>query len=334
MRGLRVLGRSFAALAALGYATALSGCSLLASAPPAVTVSAAPSPFPASSASPAPTPTAEHAPYIAVFGAEASGAFQQGVSKAAESGKHPVVFESGGLSALSAYQPAGSCTAIAFLSGSDAAVPAASVPVLVFASEGQQIGSDVPHLTYADADAAETALSLTLAYPPHEMPVRMIGLFTSADSRAYTVWREAAENGRVFAKAEFFLAEPVPEETPVPKKTPPSPTPVPTLEERVAELLSGFYPGMIDGIYAETGELAVAAAEALAQLGRNDMEVFAASTGANAPSLLSPLLVACVGLNEEEAGGLCYSAASALLDGEAVSPLVVLPETFVYDPKS
>ena len=64
------------------------------------------------------------------------------------------------------------------------------------------------------------------------------------------------------------------------------------------------------------------------------MEVFAATTSANAESLLSPLLVASVGLNAEEAGGLCYSAACALLDGEAVTPFVVLPQTFAYNPKS
>ena len=332
MRGLRVLCRSCQALAALGCAAVLSGCSLLASAPPAA-ATAAPSPSPASSASPAPTPSPESTPCIAVFGAEASGAFQQGVSSAAETGKYPVVFESGAVSELASYQPAGRCAAIAFLSGAETA-PSASVPVFVFASEGQRVGADVPHLTYADAYAAETALSLALAYPPHETPVRLIGLFTSAESRAYTVWREAAESGRVFAKAEFFQIESIPEETPAPKKYPPSPTPIPTLEERLTELLSGYYPGMIDGIYAETGALAVAAAGVLAQLGRDDMEVFAASTGANAASLLSPLLVACVGLNAEEAGGLCYNAASALLDGEAVAPFVVLPQTFAYDPKS
>ena len=335
MRGLRVFRRSLAALAVLSCAAALSGCSLLASPPPAT---ATPSNIPftpfASSVSPVPlpSPSPADAPYLAVFGAEESNAFHQGVSKAAESGKYPVVFEPGGVEALAGYQPAEHCVAIVYLSGADAVVPQTAVPVFVFAAEGQRVGAQVPHLTYADAYAAETALDLAVAYPPHETPVRLIGLFANAESRAYTVWREAATSGRVFSKAELFLTEPVPEETPKPKKEPPSPTPIPTLEERLTELFSGFYPGMIDGIYAETGELAVAAAGVLAQLGRNDMEVFAASTGANAPGLLSPLLVSCVGLNAEEAGGLSYSAASTLLDGEAVTPFVVLPQTFAYSP--
>jgi hypothetical protein len=291
-------------------------------------------PSPASSISPVPSSSPEDAPYVAVFGAETSNAFGQGVSKAAETGKYPVVFEPGGVDALSTYNPTNNCVAIVFLSGTDAAVPQAAVPTFVFAAEGQRVGADVPHLTYADAYAAETALDLCVAYPPHETPVRLIGLFSSEQSHAYSVWHEAATSGRVFSKAELFLTEPAPEETPKPKKEPPSPTPIPTLEQRLTALFSGFYPGMIDGVYAETGELAVAAAGVLAQLGRDDMEVFAASTGANAPGLLSPLLAVCVGLNAEEAGGLCYSAACALLTGEAVTPFVVLPQTFAYNPKS
>ena len=335
MRGLRVFRRSLAALTVLmGCAAALSGCSLLTSPPPAATPPSLPSAAPATSASALPSPSPEDAPSLAVFGAEVSGAFRQGLSQAAETGKYQVVFEPGGVDALSAYQPAGRRVAIVFLSGAEATVPRTTVPVFVFASEGQRVGAEVPHLTYADAYAAETALDLCVAYPPHETPVRLIGLFTNEQSHAYSVWHEAATNGRVFSKAEFFLTEPAPEETPKPKKEPPSPTPIPTLEERLTALFSRFYSGMIDGVYAETGELAVAAAGVLAQLGRDDMEVFAASTGANAPGLLSPLLVACVGLNAEEAGGLCYSAASALLDGEAVTPFVVLPQTFAYDPKS
>ena len=335
MRGLRVFRRSLAALTVLmSCAAALSGCSLLASPPPAATPPALPSATPATSASALPSSSPEDAPALAVFGAEASGAFRQGLSKAAETGKYQVVFEPGGVDALSTFQPAGRCVAIVFLSGAQAAVPRTNLPVFVFAAEGQRVGAEVPHLTYADAYAAETALDLCVAYPPHETPVRLIGLFTSEQSRAYSVWREAATNGRVFSKAELFLTEPTPEETPAPKKYPPSPTPILTLEERLTALFSRFYPGMIDGVYAETGELAVAAAGVLASLGRDDMEVFAASTSANAPGLLSPLLVACVGLNAEEAGGLCYSAASALLDGEAVTPFVVLPQTFAYTPKS
>jgi len=333
MRGLRAFRRSLAALIALSCAAALSGCSLLSPSTPVDVTPLGISPASsASSASPLPSSSPQDASYLAVFGAEASSAFQQGLSKAAETGKYPVVFESGGVDALSGYRPKEPCVAIVYLSGAEATVPQAAIPVFVFAAEGQYVDAQVPHLSYVDTYAAETALDLAVTYSPHETPVRLIGLFSSEQSRAYTVWLKAADSGRVFSKAELFQIESIPEETPIPKKYPPSPTPIPTLEERMTKLLSRFYPGMIDGIYAETGELAVTAAGVLASLGRNDMEVFAASTSSNAESLLSPLFVACVGLNAEEAGGLSYSAASTLLGGETVTPLVVLPQTFPYSP--
>lgn len=211
-----------------------------------------------------PSSSPEDAPYLAVLGAETSNAFRQGLSKAAEAGKYPVVFfEPGGVGALSAYHPANHCAAIAYLSGAEASVPQTAVSVFVFAAEGQRVGPDVPHLTYADTYAAETALSLAVAYPPHETPVRLIGLFVRAESRAYTVWREAAAGGRVLlGKRSSSSRSPRRKKRQIQSRRRLPPTPVPTLETRFAALLSGYYPGMIDGIFAETGELAVAAAGA------------------------------------------------------------------------
>jgi len=322
------LRRPAAALLSCICCLLLCGCGVM----PLARAAASPTPVASPTVPPTPSPSPSPAPFIAVFGAEGASAFQDGVSKAANAGDYAVVFEPGSLDALSTYEPAGSCVAIALLQSEGDAPPDASVPVFVFAAEGQRVSPDTPHLTYANAYAAETALSLAVAYPPHETPVRLIGLFSSAESRAYVVWREFSASGKVFPKAEFFLVEPAPETTPEPEEEAPSPSPAPSLEERLSALLSGFYPGMIDGIFAETGALGIAASEALASLGRGDIEVFSASTAANAQTLLSPLLVASVGADYAEAGGLCYSAAAALLRGETVAPFVLLPQTFLYTP--
>ena len=327
MKKSRNSRRMAAALVSLVFCLLLVGCGV---GSPFSAVS--PTPVPSPTASPTPTPSPTPAPYIAVFGAEGSSAFAAGISKAAESGEFPVTFESGYLDALSAYAPQGNCVAIVFLKNEQDALPQTALPFFVFASKGQRVDSATPHLTYADAYAAETALSYALAYPPHETPVRLIGLFTSEQSRAYTVFAQAASNGSVFAKASFFAVTPAPEETPDPEAETPAPTPEPALAERLAEVFERFYPGMIDGVFAETGELAVAASEALASLGRDDMEVFSAATDAEAASLLSPLLVYAVGANDSEAGGLSYNAACAMLRGESVSPVVVLPQAFAYSP--
>lgn len=322
------LRRTMAALLSGVCALLLCGCGLM----PFSLIAASPTPVPSPTVPPTPTPSPSPAPKIAVFGAEGASLFQDGIFKAANDGEYTVSFEPGSLSALASYEPAGSCIAIVLLQGEAEALPDAHVPVFVFAAEGQRISPEISHLTYSDHYAVKTALDLAIAYPPHETPVRLIGLFSSAESRAYKIWQEFSANGRVFPKAEFFLIEPAPEETPQAEEEEPSPAPVPSLAERLSGLFSGFYPGMIDGVLAETGALAVAASEALASLGRNDIEVFAASTTGDAQRFLSPLLVASVGANYAEAGALCYDAASALLRGETVTPIVVLPQTFLYSP--
>jgi len=327
MKQSRNLRRKASALVSLAICFLLFGCGV-----GSPFLAASPTPVPSPTTPPTPTPSPTPAPYIAVFGAEGSGAFAEGISKAAESGEYPVAFETGYLDALSAYAPPGSCVAIVLLKDEQDTLPETTVPIFAFASKGQRIDSSTPHLTYANVYAADTALAYALAYPPHETPVRLIGLFTSEESGAYSVFAQAASKGSVFAKASFFAVTPAPEETPNPEAETPAPTPEPALAERLAELFERFYPGMIDGVFAETGELAVAASEALASLGRDDMEVFSAATDAEAASLLSPLLVYAVGVNYSEAGGLSYNAACAMLRGESVSPVVVLPQAFAYSP--
>ena len=327
MKQIRNLRRMAAALVSLAICFLLFGCGV-----GSPLLAASPTPVSSPTTPPTPTPSPTPAPYIAVFGAEGSSAFAEGISKAAETGEYPVTFETGYLDALSAYAPPGSCVAIVLLKDEQDTLPETALPVFAFASKGQRVDSATPHLTYADAYAAETALSYALAYPPHETPVRLIGLFTSEESRAYTVFEQDASKGSVFVKASFFTVTPAPEETPDPQAETPAPTPEPVLAERLTTLFSRFYPGMIDGVFAETGELAVAASEALASLGRDDMEVFSAATDAEAASLLSPLLVYAAGANYAEAGGLSYNAACAMLRGESISPVVVLPQAFAYSP--
>ncbi len=327
MKQSRNFRRLAAPLVSLALCLLLFGCgvgsvSLLASPTPAASPTTPPTP------SPSPTP----APYIAVFGAEGSATFANGVAKAAEIGEYPVTFETGYLDALLAYAPQGNCVAIVLLQNEQDALPKSTVPVFAFASKGQRVDSETPHLTYADAYAAQTALTFALAYPPHETPVRLIGLFTSEESSAYTIYQSYAAEGKVFSKAVFFTVTPAPEETPDPQEETPVPTPEPALTERLFALFSRFYPGMIDGVFAETGELAVAASETLASLGRDDIEVFSAATDSEAQSLLSPLLVYANGADYAEAGGLSYSAACAMLRGESVSTVVILPQAFAYSP--
>ena len=74
-------------------------------------------------------------------------------------------------------------------------------------------------------------------------------------------WQAAVEQGRVFVKSTYYAAG---------------------AETDAAAWMSGrlerYYEGMVDGIYAETAELAVAAAETMLAAGRSDMEIFCADS--------------------------------------------------------
>lgn len=267
----------------------------------------------APSASPAPTVTPVEPSVIAVFGAEKGGAFLNGILDAAEDSGIEIRPVSGGLDALAAFDAEKADAAIVYLSGPEQSLPDVSIPIYVFAASGQDLSLDIPHLAYADAAAPELALDCAISYPPHLTPVRMIGLFTGESSRAYERWAGEKASGDIFAKQEFILDS---SET--------------TLTDWLNEMLPLYYPGMLDAIFAETGAFAVTAADALASLGRDDIEVFAAGTDENAAAKLSPILICAIGVDDTEAGARCYEEAVKLLSGGAAQSGYLLPAANWY----
>jgi len=265
------------------------------------------------SASPSPSPAPVAPRVLAVFGAEDASAFLDGIKTAAEGSGIDILPVSGGLEALASYQPDGATAAIVYLPGAPEALPHTSIPIYVFAANGQYISLDIPHLAYSNAIVPKLALSCALSYPPHLAPVRMIGLFSSESSRAYALWAAAKTSGDVFAKQEYFAD-----------------ASEATLADWLADVFSRYYPGMLDAVYAETGTLSVAAADSLASLGRDDIEVFSAGTESNATAKLSPILICTVGANLADASARCYTEALKLLSGDTAQTGVLLPETNWY----
>ena len=277
------------------------------------------SPAPASVTTPTPMPSPESkTSVIAVFGADEDPAFLDGVRAACEkSGSGIEILPvSGGLPALAKYSVEKADAAIVYLTGSLDQLPKTNIPLYVFAAEGQSVSAEIPHLTYSGDTVPQLALDSALSYPPHLAPVRMIGLFTSQNSRAYTLWSNDQASGKVFAKEEFFQDT---SETP--------------LADWLSATLPLYYPGMLDGIYAESGALAIFAADTLANLGRDDVEVFSAGTDAHAAEKLSPILVCGVGINLQDAGARCYAEAAKLLSGVSAQSGVLPPATIWFSEK-
>jgi len=278
---------------------------------PAATATIKPSPAPEAKGPDKPS-------VIAVFGADDSPEFLDGVRTAcAASGSEIEILPvSGGLSQLATYTATDADAAIVCLTGAADQLPKASIPIYVFAAEGHSVSADIPHLTYSGDTAPKLALDYALSYPPHLAPVRMIGLFANQSSPAFALWTSEKANGKVFAKEEFFQD-----------------TPEVSTEDWLNETLPRYFPGMLDAIYAETGALAIAAADVLASLGRDDVEVFSAGTDANAAEKLSSILVCTVGIDLQDAGARCFAEAAKLLAGSTAESGVLPPATVWFSEK-
>lgn len=279
------------------------------------------SPTATAAVTPSPVPEAKQPDkpsVVAVFGADELPGFLDGVRAACEASRSEIEIlpVKGGLSQLATYTSADAEAAIVCLTDPAGQLPKASIPIYVFAAEGQSVSADIPHLTYSGDTAPKLALDYALNYPPHLAPVRMIGLFTSQSSPAYALWTSEKANGKVFAKEEFFLD-----------------TPEVSTADWLNETLPRYYPGMLDAIYAETGALAIAAADTLASLGRDDIEVFSAGADANASEKLSSILVCAVGIDLQDAGARCFAEAAKFLAGKAAESGVLPPATVWFSEK-
>ncbi|MDL2259012.1 hypothetical protein LJC42_07695 [Eubacteriales bacterium OttesenSCG-928-K08] len=111
------------------------------------------------------------------------------------------------------------------------------------------------------SDAALFALGVTLSYPPHDTPVRLIALLEEKDSPAATAYSLRMDEGKIFNRGRFYQTD---------KQT---------AREFLEAMLDKYVEGMVDAIYAENIELAQTALDMLSELGRTDMEVFLVPSG-------------------------------------------------------
>ena len=118
------------------------------------------------------------------------------------------------------------------------------------------------YFRYEAEDAVEYALDIALNYPPHDTPVRLIGLFAKKDSPGHRAFRQAAKEGKVLGKGSFYDGQ-------RPQRA----------KAFMEEQLDDYVEGTVDAVYAETLPLALAALLALTERSRTDIEVFAAPEG-------------------------------------------------------
>ncbi len=269
---------------------------------------AAATPTPIPTPTPAPTPT----PVVALWGASDAPAFARAMESAVSQIGYSFVPLSGGEEALSGFASDSRACIIACCTGEAPSVrPAGHIYYCMLGGNALPAGE---HGVYYDgSDAVQTVFTEIVDYPPHCAPVRVLGLFAGEDDAAHTAFSAACESGMFFSRGAYFADD---------KKE---------LSDWLSDKLDDIYPGMLDCIFAETGELAAAAADTLAALSRNDAEIFSASTSGEALHAMEnqPELFGCaVGYLPAEAAQTCVDNAVLLITGEDANSGILLPKTF------
>ncbi|MDO4565280.1 MAG: hypothetical protein Q4C04_06670 [Clostridia bacterium] len=190
---------------------------------------------------------------------------------------------------------------------------AAGAEVIVCGGESA-VSEGVTLIPYEPSTTAQELIDACLSYPPHDTPVRLLGMFETEDSELKTLWNERVDEGKILVKGVYYATD---EEQ--------------TAEEWLADMLDQYVEGMLDAILCETEEQAIAAASALVEAQRKDLlEVFALEFFGDYRSF-EPYLAGWIDVDWATAADSAFAAVSALIEGgeagelRAYSDFVRLP---------
>ncbi|MDO4543108.1 MAG: hypothetical protein Q4C01_01030 [Clostridia bacterium] len=162
--------------------------------------------------------------------------------------------------------------------------------------------SGITVIPYAAKDRAEELFEAMISYPPHDTPVRLLGMFESEDSDFKTLWNSYLEQGKIIVKGVYYATDE--EQTP---------------EEWIAAMLDDYVEGMLDGVLCETQAQAEAFCNALTEAERKDtIEVFALEFSGDAESFL-PHLSGRVSVDWNSAAESAIATINSLLANEEPS---------------
>lgn len=261
-------------------------------------------------ATPAPAATEEPLPPLVAFAAPgADAAFRAAI--ASLPGIELIDTEAALLKDLVGLKAAVVAVNTAAAAEAVAAAEEKGIAVVAYNPMGLPLPDAVIEVRYAASvpATAEAAMETAIAYPPHDTPVRLFGVFESADGEAAAAWKAAVEAGRVLDKGTYGLA-----------------SSGSNLEGWFRERLREFYPGMIDAVFVETPAQAVQLAQLMLAAQRDDFEIFTIGTDAALMQLMAEnprLLPSNVQIDEAAAAEACAKALSQVLTGAAAQDIVL-----------
>ena len=137
------------------------------------------------------------------------------------------------------------------------------IPVVIYNRAGADCPDEAITVGYATVYGSdcESVMEEAIAYPPHDTPVRMFGVFTNDESEAFILFQDMISQGKVLRKGVYV--------------GPANDAYTDWIERK----LDSFLEGMVDCAYVETAEEAAVLANALIERGRDDFEIFTVEYG-------------------------------------------------------
>ncbi len=167
-------------------------------------------------------------------------------------------------------------------------IPEISGPAVILTDKPHIIPDNTSGVAFDGDAVAAAAWEMLYSYPSHCSPVRALSLFASDNGAGYMIQQEMTAEGKLQDKGTYFHG-----------------AGMGTPEKWTEKALEEIPVGLLDTIYAENAELAVAAYEALRTADRNDsVEVICAELTEELVSLMIEdhwLMGACAGVNMNEA---------------------------------
>ena len=171
------------------------------------------------------------------------------------------------------------------------------VPVLVYNRCGAELPESVVTIENASLglENAKEAMEAAIAYPPHDTPVRLFGVFSSENSEAANVWQDYIAQGKVLSKGVYsgdLSGE---------------------FTEWFEKKLEAYFPGMVDAVYCENPEYAAEIAKIMALHTRDDFEIFMTGSSEELTELAMqyPRILPLVGKYHDDSAA---AAAADLID--------------------
>lgn len=239
------------------------------------------------------------------YDAPEDGLFARGVCEQALRVGIPVKF-------VSNTEEMENCDALIHYQNTEVDTASISIPYVALISNGENDEKAAGLIAYEKENEIAAALETMFAYPSHEAPVRILGLFSGGTSEAAVGYDEMEKAGKLQSKGIYVESDGI------------------AAESWLAETLPGIGVGVLDTIFAETPELAEQGFSALKKAARNDaVEICAAGlTDMQLDAMLEDhfLMGSAVGLDEYNAGMLALRMCAGILAGEDVeTPISIEP---------